>query len=155
MSERVRALVATRGTQNQVERLDAGLLPEYELTSLARHVLYEPLASLERWEPIRASEVEHLPGCYQRLVRFSTRTPEHLSADEWTLYRQIQTVVEAMNQGHLADHATRAEVSLVEHVGACGGCGAEAYGRSARVAMIWEGHPLAREYSLEAPSTAK
>ena len=145
------AFVKAYGTDNQYERLIAGLLPEAELLALARYELFLSFAPFRRWEKLEVGDVRHDRSCNGGVVEFSTSTPGSLTHDEWSLFKQITGAVDAANGGALNGHRTNATQSLVEHVGRCSVCHAEAFGRAVNIRIEWAGRPLSREYSLEAP----
>lgn len=142
-------MVHTYGTDNQYERFVAGLLPEGELLMLARTVLFAPFSCFNRWTKIDFSEVKHDKACNGGRVTFTTREPDNLNSVEWTKFKSITTLVSRANQGPLHERGVQATASLVEHVGTCSVCGAEVFGRAARIHIDWAGHPLSREYTLE------
>jgi hypothetical protein len=73
------------------------------------------------------------------VTAFSTRTTNGLTANEWTTFKAILTAADEVN----------AAVSIVEHVGRCSMCEAEASARTASIRIEWAGRPLSREYTLE------
>jgi len=145
------AFVRNHGTDNQYERLTAGLLPEVELLSLARYELFLSFAPFRRWQKLEVGDVRHDRSCNGGVVEFSTSTPGSLTHDEWSLFKQITGAVDAANGGALNGHRTNATLSIVEHVGRCLVCQAEAFGRAVNIRIEWAGRPLSREYTLEAP----
>jgi hypothetical protein len=150
-------LIEKRGTENQRERHAAGLLPEDELLTLARDVMFAPFAGFRRWDKLRLADIRHTRACSShgnsRDVVFATKVAPSLQASEWTMY---QTIVDASYHAN-ADRmicdlaAGNCSVQIIEHTGTCSKCGAGRYGRSASVRFQWAGRPLSREYSLEMP----
>jgi len=149
-SDEVR-FVKVYGSENQYERMRAGLLPEDELLALARYELFLSFASFRRWEKLNANDVRHERNCNGGEVKFATTTPGSLTHDEWATFKQITAAVDAANGGVLNGERVSATISLVEHVGRCSVCNAETFGRAVNIRIEWNGRPLSREYTLEAP----
>jgi hypothetical protein len=147
-----REFIAAYGSENQYERFMAGLLPESELMSLARHHLFAPFAEFRRWAKIEDRDMRHERTCAGGEVRFITQKPDTLTHDEWSIFKKIGAAVSVANNARpFAANNITATVELVEHVGRCSACEAEVYGRAASIRIIWAGRPLSREYTLEAP----
>lgn len=149
---REREFVNAYGTENQYERMLAGLLPNSELLNLARWELFRPFASFRRWEKIDEREMKHERSCSGGEVRFVTQKPGDLTHDEWAIFKKITTAVSAANNakdGPLVANNVQATVELVEHVGRCSVCEAEVFGRAVNIRIEWAGRPLSREYTLE------
>jgi hypothetical protein len=144
----VRKLLELRGTASQLERYDAGLLPDDELFALARTVLFAPFAGFRRWVKLAPADLMHRRGCHGD-VAFETRSAPDLNAEEWAMFKTIRDVVFEANDNVLREHHTSGDVSIVEHAGTCAVCGAQVFARSASVRIEWAGRPLSREYSLE------
>lgn len=139
------------GTESQRERWAVDLLPEAELLSLARYELFLSFAPFRRWQKLEVGDVRHDRSCSGGVVAFSTCEPGSLTHDEWAAFKQITSAINAANGGALNGHGVTATFSLVEHVGRCSVCTAEAFGRAVNIRIEWAGRPLSREYSLEAP----
>lgn len=145
-------MINNHASENQRERFSAGLLPEDELLCLARWELFRPFTSFARWQKLEAWDVEHERDCTgagPSSVRFVTQKPGDLTHDEWSQFKKITTAVSQANNGLLAAFGVTATASLVEHVGRCNSCTAEAFGRSVNIRIEWAGRPLSREYTLE------
>ena len=142
-------LLQEHGTDNQRERYAVGLLPEDELLALARYELFLPFAPFRRWAKLEVGDVRHERNCNGGVVTFSTCEPGSLTHDEWSLFKQITVAIDAANGGALKWHGVTATFALVEHVGRCSVCQAEAFGRAANIRIEWAGRPLSREYALE------
>lgn len=137
------------GTGNQLERHLAGLLPEDELLSLVRHVLFGPFAEYRRWVKLSPADLMHRRGCHGSVV-FTTHPAPDLMADEWEKYKAIRDAVHDVNERVLLPvHGVSAKVELVEHVGVCESCGNDCSAVAASIRIEWAGRPLSREYSLE------
>lgn len=143
-----RKLLELRGTANQLERHDAGLLPDDELLLLARTVLFAPFAGFRRWVKLAPADLMHRRGCHGD-VTFTTRPAPDLDAGEWSMFKTIRDIVDEANDNVLREHHTSGDVSIVEHVGDCQVCGAQVSAKSASIRIEWAGRPLSREYSLE------
>lgn len=139
------------GDDNQRERYAAGLLPRQELLHLAREELFSPFAGMARWRKLDVLDVRHKQNCNRGEVRFATRAPIDMDADEWANYKSVVAALErelANPHGTLARHRVTGEVVIVEHYGACSVCRAEVVGCSASIRLTWAGIPLSREYAL-------
>jgi len=143
-----RKLLDLRGTANQLERYEAGLLPDDELFALARTVLFAPFAGFRRWVKLAPADLMHRRGCHGD-VTFTTRAAPDLNSEEWAMFKTIRDVVFEANDNVLREHHTSGDVSIVEHVGTCAVCGAQVFARAASVRVEWAGRPLSREYGLE------
>jgi hypothetical protein len=144
-------MINRHASENQRERFAAGLLPEDEMLGLVRFELFKPFASFRRWEKLEHQDLRHERGilCPTYGVVYETREPSVLTHDEWSIFKKITTAMRAANIGPLSEHDVTASASLVEHVGHCNTCGAEAFGRSVNIRIEWAGRPLSREYTLE------
>jgi len=142
-----RHLLELRGTDNQRERHAAGLLPDDELFSLARTVLFAPFAGFRRWVKLAPCDLMHRRGCHGD-VTFATQPAPDLDADEWAMFKTIRDTVESA-QRTLDEYGAVAHVDIVEHAGTCVVCGAQVFARAASVRIEWAGRPFSREYSLE------
>ena len=145
-------MINHHATDNQRERFAAGLLPEDELLSLARFELFKPFMTFRRWVKLEHGDVRHDGDrmCPPQSVEYTTHEPAVLTHDEWATFKKITSEVSRANSEYLAEHGVAAIASLVEHVGRCINCGAEAFGRSVNIRIEWAGRPLSREYTLEA-----
>jgi hypothetical protein len=141
-------LLELHGNLNQMERHLAGLLPDDELLTLARGVLFAPFTAYKRWIKLSPGDLMHRRGC-RGVVSFTTHSAPDLTAEEWSRYKTIRDAVHAANGGVLKPYGALGEVELVEHVGTCAPCGAECSARSVSIRIEWAGRPLSREYSLE------
>ncbi len=148
--KQVACVVKAHGTPNQIERWSANLLPEDELLVIARTTFFEPFNEYRRWQKLLLQDLQHEKHCTGGHVAFSTRPPTDLTHDEWNLLKKIAITVAAANIGPLREYNVEAHVEPVEHVGVCGRCLAEVYGRAASIRIDWAGRPLSREYTLEA-----
>lgn len=161
---RDRAVVILCGAQHQVERYDAGLLPEAELATLARTQLFLPIpnADFARWDSrksIRAHAgtrggdlvIPH-HECVAAIPAFATRPAENVTADQWRILSALRERAEIMRVTPLAELApTGVDVVPQVHVGWCKRCIAgEVSATTAMVQVVWNGRLFTREYSLEA-----
>lgn len=145
-----REFVKAHGTDNQCERWMAGLLPEDELLAIVRAAAFRPFSEFLRWKKLEASDVRHERDCSGPDVRFVTDEPGSLTHDEWAQFKKITLAISRANNGPLDKLGVKAIVTLVEHIGRCNNCAAEAFGRAANIRIEWLGRPLSREYTLEA-----
>lgn len=143
-----RQMLELHGTANQLERYRAGLLPDDELLSLARQVLFQPFGIFKRWSKLGYGDLKHDKGCRRGMVTFTTRPAPDLDHGEWAMYKKIRDTVFAVDSV-LRTYSARGQCDIIEHIGSCSGCRAEVFGRSAAIRIEWAGHPLSREYALE------
>lgn len=138
------------GTSNQRERWTADLLPEDELLTIVRAVLFEPFVSFRRWQKLFPQDVKHDKSCSGGAIVFRTRSPDDLTAGEWAIYQEIGRAAHGQHK-LFAHYGANFLVELIEHVGACTVCPAEVFGRAASIRIEWAGRQLSREYSLDVP----
>lgn len=162
------AVLRAAGTPNQLERWNAGLLPEEELLSLARNLLYAPFR-FPRWSVNRDRErmaklakqtlrtrssvefLRHGPACTGTTITdahlsFASCAADALTADEWTLYK-LYDVARAAVEATTGPGSVRVEPT--KHWVTCGRCGGAAYKISVKVSIDWAGRTLVREYALD------
>jgi hypothetical protein len=137
-------LVTERGTLDQRERLEAGVLPEDDLERAVRDILFAPIAGHPRWRKIRAEHVRELAvlrGAVEQgawaPVEFETVEADEFSAEEWKRLKELR---EALPE---------ATVSALWVVAICGKH-EEFTTRypKARVVLNFYGRDLVREVSL-------
>jgi hypothetical protein len=147
---RNRSLVILEGSQSQIERFDAGMLPETELQQLARDLLFAPLASFLRFRQIKRREIAHTNPCPGEEPTFETRHQVDLTSEQWRNWNALSEGVDAMRALDIAgERATLVEAVPRLHVGWCAACsGGEVVQPSAVVQVAWNGHRLVREYAL-------
>lgn len=101
---------ARHGTENQRERLIAGLLPWKEVSDAAEEHLYAPLASFQLYKRFEIDEVcECLMGGAEQpcKVKFQSVDAVELTAQEWEQFSKIRKV------------ASQATFQLREHRAQC------------------------------------
>lgn len=137
----VRALLQAHGTPDQLERCEAGVLPESELTSLIEASLFERLASCTVYDEITEQEVAHDLECELGDVRFSTRDyDDGLNAEQFARLKAIRAaagdyeVEVRMHVGYHADHDDDADPEITR--------------LSARVTAKFAGDKYRREYAI-------
>jgi hypothetical protein len=143
-----RKFLELHGTENQMERHLAGLLPEDELLGLARNVLFSPFSGFKRWIKLSPADLMHRRGCRGN-VSFTTYSAPDLTADEWARYKTVRDAVSVASSDALKPYDVEIGVDLVEHVGVCEACANECSARSVSIRIEWAGRPLSREYSLK------
>jgi hypothetical protein len=88
------ALTLERGTQSQLERLRAGVLPDEELHAVARDWLFKDIAELPRWVKVDKQEVKQL-AVYKGLateqdeVSMTSMPADSVSDLDWQRQREI------------------------------------------------------------------
>lgn len=137
-------LVRKHGSDDERERLDAGVLPEKELQAAVRDILFAPIAGHPRWRKVRAENVRELavlrgafkPGDWAP-VEFETVEADEFNAQEW---QRLKSLREALPE---------ATIEALWVVAVCGE-NEEFTQRfsKARVAMRFYGRELVREIAL-------
>ena len=90
--------VATQGTQNQQERLAAGLLPEDEVIDAFRATTFAPTDEIPRYVRITATEVRALcddDDADERRgedVRFTSKSATFATSAQWALISRLQEI---------------------------------------------------------------
>ena len=148
------------GADTQRERHARGMLPEVELTALARTELYRPLERFRRWPRIRHNHVRHDYGCKVRdmtpelqMGNIAFRSVDggaQLDHDEFETLKAIEAAAEKI-QRHpwLTSSAGDCVVEVVTHTAQCELCvGPVVTKHSAKVLVNWCWRVLCREYAL-------
>lgn len=142
-TDAIRMIVTTDGTPDQLERLDAGVLPERELHDLIEARLFAPFAKFAPFLDITETAVAEECECETDDVKFSTSTvePTELEADEYAILKGLRA---AAPEGAVID--------MREHVGYQDGEDGEddpeirRYGF--RVTIEFAGRKWRREYAM-------
>ena len=145
-----------RGTDNQRERWAAHLLPEEELTALARKEIYFNFEGLKRWRNLSERQadlaIKHAETCLLQAPVTFTRldTIDFLTAAEWKVYKKVQTLVDETMRIHTwcTDAGCTISFSLGGHLAACTVCNKAIRFPTAMVTALWAGRTLTREYAL-------
>lgn len=139
----LRALITEHGTEDQVERFDAGVLPSDEQEAIIAKALFAPLAHLPEYDEISEQEVAEECDCDLDEVKFSASTvaqPE-LTAEQFS---RLKAVKLALPQG--------ATLDIREHVGyergRDGADDPEIRRLGARVTIEFAGEKHRREYAI-------
>lgn len=143
------------GTDNQRERYAAQLLPEDELTALARTELFKVFGDTHRWKAITKTEVKHsntghgCGGADGRHVTFETCDVGELAHDEWENLKLITQMVNlAQRHTWLVRSGGKVTIACQSHWASCATCESEVCRSSAKVSIEWAGRILTREYAL-------
>jgi hypothetical protein len=146
------------GTESQRERFARGMLPEAELTALARPQIYQPLADFKRWPMIRATHARHAAGCavpemtpgiQTEMVKFDCREGAQLDHGEFEILREIESGAALMRSHPWVLASSAVTVQVYSHSARCTVCaGPVVTKHSAIVRVTWAGRTLAREYAL-------
>jgi hypothetical protein len=99
--ERANALVREFGDSNEIERLEAGLLPEEELDRIVSDVIFEPVLALDlpirkRWkkEIIQAKAVRKGKASPGDEVRFEMlEDADALTGEQWVRLKQVRAAM--------------------------------------------------------------
>lgn len=146
------------GTASQRERLIAGVLPEDELTALARTELFKGFGEFRRFAgrdrtalmfSLKHEGPKGQCAVNQETIDLETADVTELGADEWAILKRIQGMVEAMKD-HPWIHRAACQVDVVSstHWATCRTCKAETCCSSVKVTVHWAGRELTREYAL-------
>lgn len=149
------------GSENQRERHMAGVLPDDELTALARTELFKGFGEFRRWAgrdragmrfalKHKTSKANPTPCVVnQEAIELETDDATELGPDEWNTLKRIQSTVQAMKD-HPWIHRGNCPVSIVSstHWATCQICKSEMFRSSVKVTIHWAGRELTREYSL-------
>lgn len=132
------------GRPDQIERLEAGVLPHEEGLALIRETLFAPLADLPRYRAIAKSEIK---GHGEEPV-FKAWDETDWSAEQWKALREIQLRAQSATK---AGNGLADEVTVVGR-GHAGGVNSEDGWQvtrwSAKVTLMWGGWAMTREYAL-------
>lgn len=137
------ALVAEHGSPDQLERLEAGVLPEPELTELVERVVFAPLDSCAEYDEISEQEVAQECECALDAVRFSSRNADapKLTAEQFSRFKAIRAASPA-----------DATISVREHIGYAkhmsGADDPEVSRLGVRVTIEFAGSRHSREYAI-------
>ena len=157
ITKRLEALALELGTTNQRDRYARGLLPEVELTALARAELFDPLVDMKRWPMIRTSQVRHDHDCKAHLLpdltpvtKFESHEGAQLDHEEFDTLRAIEAIAEKIRiHPWLAASAGQVSVEIYTHTARCTLCaGPVVTKHSAMVRVNWAWRVLSREYLL-------
>ncbi len=144
-------------TDNQRERLAAGMLPTEELVDLARTELFRPFERLAgqgvtRWNTgdeltaLRRA-VHSAQDCTSVELIESRLTLVTTNATEWDRLRAVEVAVaEATHHAWL--HPKDMDLICWRHAVKCRRCGRTRDAASAKVSITWGGRTLTREYKL-------
>lgn len=149
------------GTDNQRERWGMKLLPEDELTALARTEIFAGFAELKRWKNISESLAETIikhscdPFGTMSITFCTIAHVASLTAGEWEVYKQVQTAVDATMNNHrwCVDADVKLAITTRSHVATCKRCSGSVSHRTALVSALWAGRVLTREYTLSTTAT--
>lgn len=146
------------GTPNQHERWLAKMLPEDELTALARTELFHGFDKYKRWKNIGDAaaerDVRHTPVCdnddMPPTYVFETKPTHDMTHDQWEQMKLIQATAEAITKLHpwCIDGGCTVRMTPRAHVAKCARCARSVSYPTALVTVEWAGRTLTREYSL-------
>lgn len=142
-TDAIREIVAADGAPDQLERLDAGVLPERELNDIIEARLFAPFAKFAPFADITEAAVAEECECETDDVKFTTQTSEsgELDADEYATLKALRA---AAPEG--------AVIEMREHVGYQAGRSGEddpeirRYGL--RVTVEFAGRKWRREFAM-------
>ena len=133
-----RGLLTDYGTPNQVERFDAGVLPDEEFERVAKKALFTTFDGFPVYTPLTDGDVDHVEACDEADAKFRSDSYDGpLDAEEFDTLKRLRAVAP---QG--------VEVEVREHTGYCRYCDAEAKRLSVRVTIEFAGCSYQRSYAL-------
>jgi len=139
-ADQISAWVAARGTNNQLERQAAGLLPADEIVALIRAEAFLALDGWPRYLKLRASDVcegyEDYDGTSYHDVDFDADDAETLDADQFDALRDLRTL------------APNADVTARIHTGECEECSKTVTRIGYMVRITVGDFDLSREYGI-------
>jgi len=146
------------GTPNQMERWIAKLLPEDELTALARKEIFSGLDTFKRWKNVSEedadADIKHTGMCEAIDTRpplvFDTLPAYHMTHDEWDTMKKIQSIIDTTAKRHVwcADGGCTIKMKPQAHNATCARCNKGRSYATALVTVEWAGRTLTREYAL-------
>ncbi len=142
--EQRRAIVVGQGTEEQLERFDAGVLPNDEFVALAEQQLFAPFEGLAAYVPLVESDLDHVEDCQgdpEDDVRFGSSEADRSEwdADEWAGIKRVRAVAEPVSG---------ATSQVREHRAHCRQCQAELYRYGVRVSIEYAGERYDREFAI-------
>lgn len=148
------AALLRRGNDSQRERHAANLLPEDELTALARAELFDCFKPFRRWagrdREALIGKIRHANWCGGvRHIDTETTEVTEIGAEEWEALKQITTIADAQKtHPWLAYSIDPISILKSTHWATCSACKAEVCRSSAKITIRWAGRELVREYAL-------
>jgi hypothetical protein len=136
--EQTIALLEELGAPDQIERYNAGVLPEEEFERLAKTKLFAGI-DVPLYSSLTDRDVTHVDYCDGRVKFKSEEYKDSLTAAQWASLKALRA---AVPEGAL--------VELREHSGYCveTGCDEVVTRLGARVTIEWAGDSYTREYAL-------
>ncbi len=148
--------IATEGQQSRYAR---GELPEDEILTIARAVLFKGFGAFNRWATGRAHD--QMIKALRHVVTCTAAHDSDIELDTVFAESDALTEVEAENLRTLQACANGAKVhpwlvhtggtvrvTWATHYVTCGSCGAEEGRSSGKVTITWGERELVREYAL-------
>lgn len=136
-ANQIAAWVNERGTDNQIARLQAGVLPEQEIIDLIRDEAYEQLETYKRYTKLKKADVCDGDDEYDRHeVSFDVENAETMTAEE---YDTVQVFKK------LAPNAT---ITLRRHIGECEECESKVDRMGIMVEITVGEFNFSREYAV-------
>lgn len=133
--------IVAHGSESMQARALEGLLPENELLDAVRNWLFAPFDAFNKYKRLAVGDIQHAADCYTNVKpQYETVDATDLTGPEFDRLVKMREVAKTL------EHTV--EVRAREHCAECRECPAFTRRRSARVAIEWNGHELAREYAL-------
>ncbi|MFA5525924.1 MAG: hypothetical protein WC992_03775 [Acholeplasmataceae bacterium] len=140
--EACEALVRQIGTQDQVERMEAGMLPNSERLDLVYSHIFRAFAGKERYRRLTAEDACHDDDCDDPTdVEVEAGDCSAATAAQWQEIKEFRSL--------LSEQETRdgADVDLRWHEVECWRCRGKSRRWSLRVTIYWHGKAMTREYA--------
>lgn len=87
-------LIREHGTSSQIDRLNAGVLPDQEFDNTIRTILFQPIQSWKKWKKIKPEHIRELAKLRGRpcsgYVKFETVLADQFTAQEWNQLQQLK-----------------------------------------------------------------
>ena len=125
------------GTDTQLERLEAGILPEKELRQALSDHFYAPLKDLPRYLKIKNSDF-CLCDWDNDNIEYSVFPAKDVNEENYEFYLKIKKIMKDCKD---------TEIEMLEHFGICSTCDQECLRFSVKVSIRVCGLNLTKEYS--------
>lgn len=156
----VRETIEKLGDRDDIERYTANLIGPDEKSQIISQALFAdttrnpmfgfgsglfPLSSnsLERYQKIDSSELDHYDEDCEGTVEFTTGDPDHCTRGDWMVLKNIKSQHRSVRVGSLD---ISYESKFVEHVGTCNACNAKIRALSVCVTAIAEEISIATKH---------
>lgn len=143
------------GTPDQVERYEAGVLPDEEALALIRDRVFAPLSSFPRYQTIDKADVRKASYANRdeetlgTTIDFEAEDTAEFSARRWAAFKAIKLAAETCTKLNTFEAAETVQLVGRVHRGGFEEASAWLIERySAKVTIVWQGWKFSREYAL-------